>query len=152
LLATRGWGVGTDDTAFLVDGTKPVEVLAWREPIALREGGYDMLALRSGQDLTRRGKTGFFPEELGGRWVQRIAPDVLAIASLHDGPTCFEPLKPTLAVADLLSWSLLFIVDPESAQRHLELVTRLATQAQCYRLKLGRDIFEHPDLLSELVP
>ncbi len=66
-------------------------------------------------------------------------------------PPQLEPLRPALAVADLLSWSLLFIVDPEGAQRHLELVTRLAAQARCYRLRLGRDIFGHPDLLSELV-
>ena len=151
LLASRGWAVGTDDTAFLVDGTTPVEVLGWHEPIALREGGYQLLRLSGGRLLTRRRKTGFLPEELGGRWVGRVVPDIVAIASINDGATSLEPLRPALAVADLLSWSLLFIVDPGGAQRHLELVTRLATQGRCYRLKLGRDIFEHPDLLSTLL-
>jgi len=152
LLASRGWAVGTDDTAFIVDGTQPVAVLAWREPIALREDGYRLLGLTGGQSLTRRRKTGFFPDELGGRWVDRVTPAIVAIAAVHDGPTTLEPLRPALTVADLLSWSLLFIVDPDGAQRHLELVTRLASQARCYRLRLGRDIFEHPDLLGELVP
>lgn len=150
LLATHGWGVGTDDTAFLIDGASPVEALAWREPIALREGGYELLRLSGGLTLPQRRKTGFFPEELGGRWVASIAPDVVAIAALHDGPTRLEPLRAPLAVADLLSWSLLFIVEPERAQRHLELVTRLAAQARCYRLLLGRDIFTHHDLLMHL--
>jgi len=152
LLASRGWAVGTDDTAFIVDGAATVSVLGWREPIALREDGYRLLAVSGGRALTRRGKTGFLPEELGGRWAERIVPDIVAIAGIHDGPTSLEPLRPALAVADLLSWSLLFVVDPDRAQRHLELVTRLATQARCYRLRLGRDIFDHPDLLSELVP
>jgi hypothetical protein len=152
LLATRGWAVGTDDTAFLVDGAQPIEALAWREPIALREGGYDLLRLDGGLKLPQRRKTGFFPEELGGRWAAKVVPDVVAIAALHDGPTRLEPLRSSLAVADLLSWSLLFIVEPEGAQRHLELVTRLAAQARCYRLFLGRDIFGHPDLLTELAP
>jgi len=152
LLASRGWGVGTDDTAFLMDGTQPVAVLAWREPIALRDDGYRLLGLSGGATLARRGKTGFFPDELGGRWVDRVTPEIVAIAAVHDGPTTLEPLRPALAVADLLSWSLLFIVDPDGAQRHLELVTRLASQARCYRLRLGRDIFEHPDLLTKLVP
>jgi hypothetical protein len=152
LLASRGWGVGTDDTAFLVDAPGRVEALAWREPIALRDGGYELLALSGGLPLARRRKTGLTPEELGGRWVARVAPDVLAIAALHEGPTQVEPLRSSLAVADLLSWSLFFVVDPEGAQRHLEMVARLARQARCYRLRLGRDIFEHPDLLSELVP
>lgn len=150
LLATHGWGVGTDDTAFLVDGTSPVEALAWREPIALREGGYELLRLNGGLSLPQRRKTGFFPEELGGRWVRAVAPDVVAITALHDGPTRLEPLRASLAVADLLSWSLLFIVEPERSQSHLELVARLAAQARCYRLYLGRDIFVHPDLLMEL--
>ncbi len=152
LLASHGWSVGTDDTAFLADGTTPVEVVGWHEPIALREGGYQLLSLQGGQLLARRRKTGFFPEELGGRWIGRVVPDIIAIAAIHDGATSLEPLRPALAVADLLSWSLLFIVDPGGAQRHLELVTRLAAQAKCYRLRLGRDIFEQPDLLSALVP
>jgi hypothetical protein len=150
LLASRGWSVGTDDTAFLVDGTTPVEVLGWHEPIALRNGGYQLLGLKGGQLLARRHKTGFLPEELGGRWVHSVTPDIVAIAAIHDGPTRLESLRPALAVADLLSWSLLFIADPGGAQRHLELVTRLAAQCRCYRLRLGRDIFEHPDLLSAL--
>jgi len=152
LLASRGWAVGTDDTAFLVDGPNPVEVVGWHEPIALREGGYQLLGREGGQFLARRQKTGFLPEELGGRWVDRVTPEIVAIAAVHEGPTSLEPLRPALAVADLLSWSLLFVVDPDGAQRHLELVTRLAAQARCYRLRLGRDIFERPDLLSELVP
>ena len=152
LLASRGWSVGTDDTAFLAEGTSPVEVVGWHEPIALREGGYQLLGFRGGQRLERRRKTGFLPEELGGRWVERVVPGIIAIAAIHAGATSMEPLRPALAVADLLSWSLLFIVDADGAQRHLELVTRLAAQARCYRLRLGRDIFEHPDLLSGLVP
>ena len=152
LLASRGWAIGTDDTAFLVDSSSPVEVLGWHEPMALRDDGYRLLGLQGGRSLTRRRKTGFFPEELGGRWVNRVIPDIVAIATIHDGATALESLRPTLAVADLLSWSLLFIVDPEGAQRHLELVTRLAAQARCYHLRLGRDIFEHPDLLSVLAP
>ena len=152
LLASRGWAVGTDDTAFLVDGPVPVEVAGWHEPIALRDGGYQLLGRQGGQFLARRQKTGFLPEELGGRWVERVTPDIVAIATVNDGPTTLEPLRPALAVADLLSWSLLFIVDPEGAQRHLDLVTRLAAQARCYRLRLGRDIFEHADLLTELLP
>jgi len=150
LLATHGWGVGTDDTAFLIDPSSPVEALAWREPIALRQGGYELLRLSGGLTLPRRRKTGFFPEELGGLWVASVAPDVVAIAALHDGPTRLEPLRAPLAVADLLSWSLLFIVEPVSAQRHLELVTRLAAQARCYRLLLGSDTFARHDLLMEL--
>ena len=152
LLASRGWSVGTDDTAFLVDGTNPVEVVGWHEPIALREGGFQLLRLSGGQPLARRRKTGFLPEDLGGRWVGRVVPDIVAIAAIHDGATRLEPVRAALAVADLLSWSLLFVVEPGGAQRHLELVTRLAAQARCYRLRLGRDIFEHPDLLSGLVP
>jgi hypothetical protein len=151
-LATRRWAVGTDDTALLANGGTRVEAVSWREPIALRDGGLELLArARGGTPLARRGKTGFFPEDLGGTWLPRVPVDVVALARLHDGPTTVEPVRAAVAVAELLSWSLLFMVDPADAQRHLDLVARLAQQATCVRLALGRDLIERPLALEDLV-
>jgi hypothetical protein len=152
LLATRGWAVGTDDTAFLVAGAPAVAAAAWREPIALREGGLALLAPAGGLPLARRRKTGFTPEELGGTWLERIAIDIVAIAALHDGPTRLEPLPRAAAMPQLLSWSRFFVLDADLAQAHLDLVARLVEQSACFRLLLGRDMFDHPDLLRELAP
>jgi len=152
LLATRGWAVGTDDTAFLVTDAHAVAAAAWREPIALREGGRALLARSGGLPLERRQKTGFTPEDLGGTWLERVPIDIVAVAAIHDGPTRLDPLKPSVAMAELLSWSRFFVLEPDRAQQHLDLVARLVEQADCFRLLLGRDIFDHPDLLRELAP
>jgi hypothetical protein len=152
LLASRGWAVGTDDTAFLEAETDPVSVAAWREPIALRDGGRDLLAQAGGLPLSRRQKTGFTPEDLGGSWLERVPIDIVALSAVHDGPTCVAPLARSVAVGELLSWSRFFVLEPALAQEHMDLVARLVKRAACYRLSLGRDIFERPDLLRDLVP
>lgn len=152
LLATRGWAVGTDDTAFLLDERPAVTAAAWREPIALREGGRELLAARGGIPLAHRSKMGFTPEELGGSWVDRVPVAIVASAALHDGATRLDPLPATAAMGDLLSWSRFFVLEPDLAQQHLDLVGRLVRQAACFRLRLGRDLVDHPDRLRELVP
>jgi hypothetical protein len=152
LLATRGWAVGTDDTAFLVDDRPAVTAAAWREPIALRDGGRELLAARGGVPLARRRKVGYAPEELGGAWVDRVPVDIVATAALHDGATRLDPLPAAAAMGDLLSWSRLFVLEPDLAQQHLDLVGRLVRQAACFRLRLGRDLVDRPDLLRELLP
>jgi hypothetical protein len=156
VLAARGWAVGTDDTGFLVAGAKRVEATCWRAPIALRDGGRALLA-RAGLDdtgsvtLTRRAKAGFFPEDLGGSWLERVPLDVVALTTVHDGPTRITPLSRAAALAELLSWSLLFVVDHADAQAHLDLMARLTREARCVRLELGRDLVEGPVLLEALV-
>lgn len=152
LLASRGWSVGTDDTAFLVADTNPVAVTAWREPIALRNGGRSLLARKGGVPLARRHKRGFTPEELGGSWLECTAVDIVALASVGDGATRLTPVPRKTALGELLSWSRFFVLEPALAQQHLELVARLVGHAACYRLTLGADLFARPDLLSELIP
>jgi hypothetical protein len=151
LLASRGWAVGTDDTAFLAAGPGGVEAMSWRAPLALRDAGLALLARGGGVSLERRRKTGFSPEDLGSTWLPRVTLDVVALAGVHAGATRVEPVSRTAAVADLLSWSLLFVIEPADAQRHLDLVARLVRQARCVRVRFGPDLFEHHDLLSELI-
>ena len=87
LLAARGWQVGTDDIAFLVDAGDRTGVLGFRSPIALRSGGYDLLGKEGGLPLPARHKTGFSPEELGSSWVQTIEPDIVVFTSVAEsGP------------------------------------------------------------------
>lgn len=152
LLASSGWAVGTDDTAFLIDGSDRIEAAAWRAPIALRDGGIALLERTGGVPLQRRAKTGFSPEDLGATWLPRSPIDVVALAVVHGGPTRIDEITPAAAVRDLLSWSGLFRVEPGDAQRHLDLVARLTRQARCVRLHLGRDLADRPDRLAELVP
>ncbi len=152
LLATRGWGVGTDDLAFLTAGVEGrVTVAACRAPIALRVGGRRLLRLIGGSPRAERDKFTFWPEELGGVWAPRVVPDVILFPAIGDGRTTATALGPREALAELVRWSAWVVLEPELAQAHLDLLGALARQARAFRVTLGRDLFDHPDRLAELV-
>jgi len=158
LLATRGWQIGTDDTAFLASGSGGsggrVAVIGFREALALRPGGVALLDRlgQRGVALRARGKTGYRPEDLGGQWTPRVEPDVLCFTTIGDELTSVSPLGPGDTLAALVRWSAWVILEPALADQHLQLITALARQAKSYRVTLGRDLFEQHLALEELLP
>jgi len=153
LLASCGWGVGTDDVAFLAADAERVTVMAFHAPIALRPGGRNPFRRAGGVLLPERHKVGYWPEDLGGRWVQRVDPAVSLFTSVANeaGTTQVERLGRREGLAELIRWSAWVLLEPERAREHLELLTVLARQARSYRVRLGQDLFERPDRLAELV-
>jgi hypothetical protein len=151
LLATWGWGVGTDDVAFLERRAGAVQVVARRATVDLRPDGFALLGLAGGAAARGGRKTAFSPEELGGEWVERVAPRILMLPRLGAQATRAEPLRPREALAELVRWSGWVLLEPALAQEHLDLLNALARQVQSYRLTLGRDVFHHRNLLMELV-
>ncbi|HTS90221.1 MAG TPA: hypothetical protein VMG41_17145 [Gemmatimonadales bacterium] len=152
LLAARGWSVGTDDIAFLAGGSDPVAAYSFHSPIALRPGGEALLRRGSGRPLPDRGKVGYWPEDLGSRWCPRIEPQILIFPSVGEGRTEVSAVRPAQAVAELVRWSAWVTLEPTLAQDHLDLLTRLAAQARAYRIRLGPDLFQDPDLAARLIP
>jgi len=152
LLATRGWAVGTDDLAFLAAGMDGrVSVAACRAPIALRVGGRRLLRLIGGIPRAERDKFTFWPEDLGGVWAPHVAPDVILFPSIGDGRSTATALGGRDTLVELVRWSAWVVLEPELAQPHLDLLGTLARQARAFRVTLGRDLFDHPDRLRELV-
>jgi hypothetical protein len=152
LLAARGWQVGTDDIAFLVDAGDRTGVLGFRSPIALRAGGCDLLGTEGGLPLTARRKTGFWPEELGSRWVQTVEPDIVVFTSVGGERTRLTPASPAEVLHALLRWSLWVMFEPTAAQEHLDLLSRLGRQARCYQATLAPDLFRAPGALEDFLP
>jgi len=153
LLASCGWEVGTDDIAFLTGAAAHVTAVAFRQPIALRPGGHLLLRRRGTVRLPERRKVGYWPEDLGGRWISRAEPRVILFTSVAERTlvTRAEPLARREALTELIRWSAWVMLEPEFAQHHLELLASLARQAQSYRVTLGRDLFAHPARLTALV-
>jgi hypothetical protein len=152
LVCSQGWAVGTDDIAFLAPAGDRVEVRAFRSRIALRSGGQDLLARSGGVPLLRRGKTGFWPDELGGTWVPTVEPEIVTFTTVGGKSTRAEALSPGQTLAQLVRWSAWVVVEPGLADEHLALISRLGRQSRAYQVSLGRDLFNHPGLLSELIP
>lgn len=154
ILARQGWSIGTDDIAFLTEGASPgtTEVVAWRERLALHGDAVAATGHAGGAPLEARGKTGWYAEELGAEWVQRVTPAFLAFPTVRAfSPTVVTPLRPRDALSRLLPSSPWVALEADYADENLALMTQLVTQAPAFEISLGRDLFDRPELLLELV-
>jgi hypothetical protein len=151
LLATRGWKIGTDDIGFLARRDNRIVSLGMRTPIALRASGLALLGDRRGVVMERRNKEGFWPEELGGSWSSVVIPEIIAFPKIGER-TAVTPSSPRAALAQLVKWSVWVLCEPAYAQEHLDVLGQVARQSRIYDLTLGPDLFDHPDMLEELIP
>jgi hypothetical protein len=157
LLASCGWAVTTDDIAFLERDGAQVAVRGFRSPIALREGGRELLAARGaippegGNEMARRMKTGYTPEALGGAWTERVVPSILLFPTIGTH-TSIGPMRPSEVLSELVIWSRWVLYEAIHSQQHLDLLGQLAAQSQAYRATFGPDLMANPSLLQELVP
>ncbi len=149
LMATQGWQVATDDIGFLVRDGERIASVGMRTPVALRPGGLAMLGASGGIDMSRRQKSGFWPEDLGGAWTPRVIPEIVAFPTIGER-TALTPTTPREALAAIVRWSVWVLYEPAFAQEHLDALGMLARQSRCFHLTLGPDLFEHPSLLEEL--
>jgi hypothetical protein len=154
LLASRGWEVGTDDVAFLRASHLRAAVVGIRVPIALRPGGRELLARHQGEGvaLTRRNKTGFYAEELGGRWRESVEPEFVLFTELGNGKTRLTVMQPTDVMRVLVQSSPWVLFESIAAQEHLDLLARLSRQARCFRAQLAPDLFDAPGALADFLP
>jgi hypothetical protein len=150
-LASVGWSVGGDDLVFLAAEPDVVAAYPRRAPIALREGGLALLGRGGGAPIQRGRKTAFFPEELGGQWAARVVPQIIAFPRVGGARTTLEWIPARAALAELVRWSAWVLLEPELAQPHLDLLSRLAGQARGARLTLAEDLFDEGDRLQELL-
>ena len=146
--------MGTDDIAFLTAGHTPTatDVVAWRERLALRHDAAIALGHMGGTALVPRNKTGWFPEELTTMWIPRATPELLAFTAVNSAArTTVAPVRAHEALSRLMQCSPWVALEAEFADEHLALMTRLVLQTRAFSVSLGRDLFDRPDLLLELV-
>lgn len=154
LLARQGWSIGTDDIAFFTAGMAAgtTDVIAWRERLALHDDAVVATGPSGGAMLEARGKTGWYAEELGTHWAPRITPAFLAFPTVRAfSPTVVTPLRPRDAMSRLIPCSPWVALEADYAEEHLALMTQLVAQAPAFEISLGRDLFDRPELLMELV-
>jgi len=152
LLAARGWTVSTDDIAFLTSQGDRAAVVGFRSPIALRPGGFALLGKAGGLPMTSRGKTGFWPEELGATWTQTVEPEIVVFTAVGGEHTTLTPMSSAEVLSAMLQWSIWVMFEPTAAQEHLDLLARLGRQARCYRANLAPDLFAAPGALEDFLP
>ena len=155
LLASRGWTIATDDIAFLERTGTAAQIHGFRSQIALRSGGHELLRsvtqLVDGSNFSRRQKTGYSPEDLGGRWTETVVPEILLFPTIGT-ETSMSPMRPSEVLSELVTWSHWVLYEPLHAQEHLDLLGRLAGQARGIWATFGPDLFQRPTLLQEMIP
>jgi len=75
-----------------------------------------------------------------------IFPEIKPIAD-----SGLEPMAPIDALSQFIPASPLVMFEDEYAPNHLEQLKKIVTQAQCFRLKLGRDLWLKPSLILPLL-
>jgi hypothetical protein len=111
-----------------------------------------LLGKAGGVPLTARGKTGFWPEELGAPWVQTVEPEIVVFTSVGGDRTTLIPSTAAEVLKGLLQWSLWVMFESTAAQEHLDLLSRLGRQAKCYHATLAPDLFDAPGALEDFLP
>ena len=127
-------------------------MVGFRSRIAVRPGGMALLGQAGGIALPARGKTGFWPEELGATWIQTVEPEILVFTAVGGERTVLEPMRPADVLGQLLQSSMWVMFEPTAAQEHLDLLARLGRQARCYRALLAPDLFSAPGALGDFLP
>jgi hypothetical protein len=89
-----------------------------------------------------------YPDQI----VSRCVPRVLLLARIVESPhSTARPLDQTYALRQLLTQSGPQLFDRWTMHAHLAMLTRLLEQAASYELQAGRDLYEEPLTLIDLM-
>lgn len=84
--------------------------------------------------------------------VQTCAPSVILFPTIADSPTSrLVATEKSSAIVRLVEQSPGIMTDKTLASRQLAALGKLVDSAQCYRIEVGRDVYENPNALAELI-
>jgi hypothetical protein len=156
-LLRRGWSYLTDDAVLLRQQSDAVEALACRQDAYVKT-----------EDATRYGDLPWgevVPDSVGGckqrlcpraaypgQIVSRYIPQVVLVAHISTGlQTLLRPLDRVQCLRQLLAQSGPQLFDRPTMGAQLEVLARLLQQADIYELQAGRDLYDEPLLLQDLL-
>jgi hypothetical protein len=157
-LLRRGWGYLSDDAVLLRMGTEAVEALACRRDAFVNADDALRYADLSWGEEAPDGPSGCkrrlcIAATHPGQIVSQCVPKVLLLPRIVDSPrSIVRPLDRTHTLRQLLTQSGPQLFDRRSMQDHLAVLTCLLQQAVPYELRAGRDLYEEPLTLRDLVP
>lgn len=156
-LVRSGYRLLSDDTVFLKMGKEgKVEALCFPEEINVSRQTIELLPELSGvKNFTvneHRHKSSFSIEELyPGSLADRSRPVALVFPEITDSEaTAAEPVSRTEALELSMRYGYFFL-DPSTIGKHLEILSQLARQTDCFRLYCGRNQAELERVLSSLL-
>ncbi len=158
-LLRQGWDMLSDDMVFLAHGPahEPdgIQVLAFPDAIDVTDA--TVAFFPELQDWVRRPRGhGWVKHQLrfeavyGSQFAWSCKPSVLVFpAVVQAAASRLTPMTQDEALLELVPNVLL--TEAVSAQRHLDQLAALVSACRCYRMAVGRDFDEIPQLLRQLV-
>jgi HPr Serine kinase C-terminal domain len=157
-LLRRGWGYLSDDAVLLRLRTDTVEALACRRDAYVNADDAARYADLPWGKEAPDGPSGCkrrlcVAVTYPGQIVSRCIPKVLLLPRIVDARrSTVRPLDRTHALRQLLTQSGPQLFDRLTMDAHLAVLTCLLEQAVSYELQAGRDLYEEPLTLRDLVP
>jgi hypothetical protein len=159
-LLRRGWGYLSDDAVLLRLGTDTVEALACRRDAYVNADDAARYADLPWGEEAPHAPSGCkrrlcVAATHPGQIVSRCVPKVLLLPRIVEAPrSTVRPLDRTHVLRQLLTQSAPQLFDRRTMDAHLAVLTCLLDQAVSYELQAGRDLYDEPltlkDLMSEL--
>lgn len=155
-LLREGWNYLSDDTVMLRASLRGVEALSFRRGFACDEetaARYPELAHSADPMSWKKGKVLLDVEHVyAGRRLEHCHPGVVIFSEIGTG-ACTEllPLDQTSAFTRLVRHSPFTLQSASEVQRHAQILRGLVSQAHCYRLRLGADVYRAPATVSRLL-
>lgn len=153
-LLKEGWGYLSDDTVLLRAAGRGVEALPFRLGFACdAETAARYPELRAPVDPGKEGKILLdVAHAYAERRVERCAPGIVMFSEIGaEARSELLGLDPTCAFARLVRHSPFTLQTAAEVQRHAEVLGALVSQAACYRLRLGQDVYREPAAVSRLL-
>lgn len=158
-LVRAGWNFVTDDNLMLSDSAAGIEAWALRRYFTFDEAtlvACNLLSFKESIGGRVPGKTEKFRfyarEAFPGKFVANCLPGVILFPTLsHELQSRIEPLKQGDALARLIRQCPWATCDAAAAPLHLQALSKLARQTRSYTLFAGRDVFESPASIPDLI-
>lgn len=158
-MISRGWRFLSDDSVFLKEVKNQISVFSVSSELKLKlNWSYNSAlapklkkhvkeCLIDGDKLTvDLGKV--YPGTIISKFIPNV---ILSLKIVGYKESVLQPIKKRAALLKLVNQSISLFFGGEPSQKQLNLLTRLLSQAIPYQLLMGRDLYENPGKISEIV-
>jgi hypothetical protein len=158
-LVGNGWNFVSDDNLMLCDSAAGIEAWALRRYFTFDEATLQACNLMSfkesigGRVPGKTEKFRFYARQaFPGKFVAKCLPGAIVFPTVSGEPQSrVEPLKQGDALARLIRQCPWATCDAAAAPLHLQALSKLVSQTRSFTLFAGRDVFEHPASISDLL-
>lgn len=157
-LVCNGWRYASDDSLLIKSNGRDVEVLSFRKQFFIDPkiiSKYPELNSKITTETNITGKKHFlnldaiYPE----RFQSSIFPSCLIFSEIvTDQKSSIQSISKGQAFTNLLRQSVSIFFNRQTITEHISVLKKLVNQCSCYQLLAGRDLYDNPDTILNILP